>query len=98
MSERRRNVVWKVMNRRLTILGIERGMFFTSVLLGYTVWTFYEHLPLALGTFVLVALMARWATAEDPEMLRLLLSSGRFRASYDPLKWTDPTVTVRRNA
>lgn len=96
--ERRRNVVWKVMNRRLTILGVERGMFFVCLSLCYGLWSLYDHLPLAIGTFVVLVIAARQATAEDPQMLRVLLGSGRFRPSYDPMKWADPQITVVHDA
>ena len=32
-------------------------------------------------------LAARWATATDPEILRILLNSARFRTHYDPAKF-----------
>ena len=29
----------------------------------------------------------RWATGADPEILRIVLNSSRFRTQYDPVKW-----------
>jgi hypothetical protein len=36
--------------------------------------------------FVSLFLAARWATATDPEILRILLNSAQFRVQYDPAK------------
>jgi hypothetical protein len=30
--------------------------------------------------------LARWATATDPEILRILLNAAKFRSQYDPAK------------
>jgi hypothetical protein len=35
---------------------------------------------------------ARWSTKRDPQMLRILLSSSRFRARYDAAKHTPVRV------
>ena len=36
--------------------------------------------------FVVLYLLARWATATDLEILRILMNSAQFRAQYDPAK------------
>jgi hypothetical protein len=38
--------------------------------------------------------MARWATAFDPQILRLLLRAAKLRSQYDPAKLA-PVVVVR---
>jgi len=44
--------------------------------------------------FLSLYLFARWATVTDPQMLRILLNSGKFRVRYDPAKRA--AFTVRR--
>jgi hypothetical protein len=46
--------------------------------------------------FIVLYGFAWWATTYDPDMLRILLSSSRFRPRYDPLKHTRCDVEVRR--
>jgi type IV secretory pathway TrbD component len=46
--------------------------------------------------FLLLYVMARWATQTDPQILRFLLTAARLRAQYDPMKFTP--VEVRRDA
>lgn len=49
--------------------------------------------------FAALYLLARWATGADPQILRILLNSSRFKTQYDPAK-RDPLVLqiVRRQA
>jgi type IV secretory pathway TrbD component len=44
--------------------------------------------------FLLLYFVARWATATDPQILRLLIRAAKFRSQYDPAKWT-PVLAVR---
>lgn len=78
--------VYKQLIEPLTILGIERRLFFCAILLGAVVfnlfYTFVGGLIVAVGGLVL----ARGATLRDPEMLHILFMSSRFRARYDPAK------------
>jgi type IV secretory pathway TrbD component len=42
--------------------------------------------------FLLLYLVARWATATDPQILQLLFHAARFRRQYDPAKLTQVSV------
>jgi hypothetical protein len=42
--------------------------------------------------FLLLYFVARWATATDPQILRLLLHAAKFRRQYDPAKLTPISV------
>jgi type IV secretory pathway TrbD component len=55
---------------------------------------FYSFLA---GLLVAVGLygFALWSTKRDPQMLRILLSSSRFRARYDAAKHARFNVEVR---
>jgi type IV secretory pathway TrbD component len=46
-------------------------------------------------TFASLYGFARWSTKRDPQMLRILLSSSRFRARYDAAKHTPVRVEER---
>ena len=44
--------------------------------------------------FLLLYLVARWATRTDPQILRFLLTAAKLRSQYDPAKFSP--VSVRR--
>lgn len=78
--------VYRSLNKPLTIAGVERRLFFLSLVMGAAAFNFFASLLSGVVMFVVLYLLARWATATDPEILRLLLNSARFRAEYDPAK------------
>jgi hypothetical protein len=75
------------MNKPLTILGAERRLFFLAAILGGATFNFFGSLAGGLLMFAALYLAARWATATDSEILRILLNSAKFRALYDPAKF-----------
>jgi type IV secretory pathway TrbD component len=74
------------MNKTLTILGAERRLFFLAMLAGATTFNFFGSLISGLLMFAALYVFARWATATDPAILRIVLNSSRFRCRYDPAK------------
>jgi len=94
--ERRMNNVHRSLSRPLTILGAERKLFFFAMCLGAGTFNLLGSLLGGLLMFLLLYFVARWATATDPQILRLLLRAARLRNHYDPLKFTP--VPVTRNA
>ena len=46
--------------------------------------------------FAVLYLLARWATATDPQILRILLNSSKFKTHYDPAKREDFAVEGSR--
>jgi len=94
--ERRINPVQRSLSRPLTILGAERKLFFFAMCLGAATFNLLGSLLGGLLTFVLLYLFARWATATDPQILKLLFHAAKFRRQYDPAKLTP--VTVVRSA
>ena len=54
-------------------------------------YSFLAGLLMAASLYV----FARWATKRDPKMLRILLSSSRFRARYDAAKHAPFDIEVR---
>ena len=83
MAQRRTNPVFRSLNRPLTILGAERKLFFFALMMGAAVFN-----------LLLLYVLARWATKNDPLMFRFVLNSGRTRTQYDPMKFVP--VQVRR--
>ena len=92
--QRRINPVQRSLSRPLTILGAERKLFFFAMCLGAATFNLLGSLLGGLLIFLLLYFVARWATATDPQILRLLLRAAKLRTQYDPGKWT-PISVVR---
>ena len=91
-AEPRRNRVFKSMNRPLTILGAERRLFFVALVAGAAVFNLLHSLLGGLVLFVCGLVAAQWATKFDPQILRVLLNSSKFKAVYDPGKFSPRTL------
>lgn len=83
------------MNRPLTILGAERGIFFTALITGAAVFNLLHSLLGGLLLFAIALVAAQWATRYDTQILRVLLNSSKFRALYDPGKYEKETILIR---
>jgi len=92
--QRRINPVQRSLSRPLTILGAERKLFFCAMCLGAATFNLLGSLTGGLLIFLLLYFIARWATATDPQILRLLVRAAKFRNQYDPAKLT-PVSVVR---
>ena len=87
--------VYKALHRPLTVCGVDRRLFFLALLLGAATFNlFYSFLAGVLTCSGLYA-FAWWATRRDPQMLRILLSSSRFRTRYDVAKHRPVDIEVR---
>ena len=91
----RANRVYKVMKRPLTILGAERRLFFVALLSGAALFNLLHSLLGGVLLFIAGLLAAQSATRHDPQILRILLNSARFKNRYDPMKWEPTKITVR---
>jgi len=78
--------VYRSVNKQLTIWGAERRLFFLAAVMGGATFNFFGSLLGGLVMFFVLFLLARWATATDPEALRILLNASQFRTRYDPAK------------
>src|SRR6266446_4553519 len=78
--------VYKSINKPLTIWGAERRLFFLAMIMGAGTFNFFGSLVSGLMMFLALYFLARWATATDPQILRILLNSSKFRTQYDPGK------------
>jgi type IV secretory pathway TrbD component len=86
MLTRTYHPVYRSLNKPLTIWGAERRLFLLAAIMGAATFNFFASLGGGVLMFVSLFFAARWATATDPEILRILLNSARFRAQYDPAK------------
>lgn len=78
--------VYKALHRPLTVCGVERRLFFLSLILGAATFNLFYSFLAGLLMFGALYGFALWATSRDPEMLRILLASSRARRRYDPGK------------
>src|SRR5437762_2719629 len=86
LTNRKLHVVYRSINRPLTIWGVERRLFFLALVTGGATFNFFGSLMGGLIMFGALYLLARWATASDPQLLRILLNSSKFKTRYDPAK------------
>ena len=92
MNGRRVNLVHRSLSRPLTILGAERKLFFFAMCVGAGTFNLLGSLFGGLLMFLLLYVVARWATKTDPQILKLLLASAKSRSQYDPAKFSPITV------
>jgi type IV secretory pathway TrbD component len=90
--QRRINPVQRSLSRPLTIVGAERKLFFFAMCLGAATFNLLGSLLGGILMFVLLYLVARWATTTDPQILRLLFLAAKLRQQYDPAKFQPVTV------
>ena len=75
--------VYRALHRPLTVWGVDRRLFFLALLVGAAAFNlFYSFLA---GCLLFSALygVAWWSTTRDPQMLQILLRSGRPHPRYD---------------
>lgn len=87
--------VYKALHRTLTVWGVDRRLFFLALTAGAAVFNLFYSFPAGLITFGGLYVLALCATKRDPDMLRILLSSSRFRTRYDALQHRRFNVEVR---
>jgi type IV secretory pathway TrbD component len=86
--------VYKALHRPLTIGGVDRRVFFLSLLVGAATFNLFYSLLAGVLMFGGLYGCARWATAHDPAMLRILLASSTARRRYDPGKHARVAIEV----
>src|SRR5436305_12268249 len=89
---RRVNPVYRSISRPLTILGAERKLFFFAMCLGAATFNLLGSLLGGVLMFLLLYLIARWATTTDPQILRLPFLAAKLRRQYDPAKFQPVAV------
>lgn len=91
---RRINPVYRALHRPLTVLGVERKLFFFAMCMGAATFNMLSSLIGGISIFLLLYVFARRATNTDPRILRFLLSAATFKNQYDPMKFS--LITIRR--
>ena len=76
----------KALHRPLTVCGVDRRLFFLALLMGAATFNLFYSFLAGLLVFAGLYGFAKWATAKDPQMLQIVLSSSRARRRYDPGK------------
>ena len=77
------HTVYKAMIRPLTIMGIERRLFFLALLLGAATFNLFYSLLAGVLMFAIVYAFARICAEVDAQMLPILLRSLVSRPRYD---------------
>jgi type IV secretory pathway TrbD component len=80
------NRVYQSLNRPLTILGAERKLFFCSVVMGAATFNLMGSFLGGILVFAALFVLAQAATKTDPQILRILLNSSKFKPQYCPVK------------
>jgi type IV secretory pathway TrbD component len=79
-------VVYRTLHRPLTVCGVDRRLFFLALLVGAATFNLFYSFVAGCLLFALVYGVAWWSSARDPQMLAILLRSGRLRRRYDAAK------------
>jgi type IV secretory pathway TrbD component len=88
--------VYKSINHPLTIWGAERKLFFLAVIMGAATFNFFASLVSGIVMFAGLYVFVRWATATDPQILRILLNTSKLRNHYDPAR-REPFRLIRES-
>jgi len=95
--QRRVNPVFRSLNAPLTMMGVERKLFFFALVMGAAVFNLLHTFLGGLLMFGLLYGFARLATKTDPQLLRFLLNSTKARCQYDPMKYGPTRIEGRRH-
>ena len=87
--------VYRSINKPLTIWGAERRLFFLALVIGGATFNFFGSLLSGVVMFIALFAFARWATVVDPQILRILLNSSKFKCRYDPAKRAELFASTR---
>jgi type IV secretory pathway TrbD component len=75
--------VYKAMIRPLTLMGVERRLFFLALLLGAAAFNLFYSLLAGILIFAIVYGIARVCATVDPQMIPIALQSVARRSRYD---------------
>ena len=88
-------VVYKALHRPLTLCGVDRRLFFLSLLAGVIAFNLFYSFLAGCLLFAGLFACARWSTRHDPQFLQVLLRAGHAPRRYDPAKHAPFTVDWR---
>ena len=87
MAGELRHPVYKAMIRPLTIMGVDRRLFFLALLLGAATFNLFYSLVAGLLIFAIVYGVACVCRSVDDQMLPILLRSFVSRSRYDAARY-----------
>lgn len=89
-----RHPVARVLNRPLTVWGVDRRVFFLGLIAGGATFNLVYSFLAGLVVFVVIYALAWGAMSVDPQAFSILLRSASQRRRYDPAQRT--AIRVRR--
>ena len=95
VPERETHRVYKALHRPLTVWGVDRRLFFLSLIMGAAMFNLFYSFLAAVLTFLSLYGFAYWSTKRDPQMLKILLTSSRARGRYDAAKHVPFVLEIR---
>jgi type IV secretory pathway TrbD component len=78
-----RRPVYRALHRPLTLAGVDRRLFFLALLVGAVAFNVFYSFWAGMLLFGVVYGFARWSTADDVQMLTILLRAGATKRRYD---------------
>lgn len=76
--------VYRSLNKPLMIMGVERSLFLSAAFTSAAMFNLFGSLMGGGLMFGVLYSAARSATGSDPQILRILINSSKFKAQYDP--------------
>ena len=86
---------YRSLHRPLTICGVDRRLFFLALMVGAATFNLFYSFLAGCLLFSVIYVFAWVSTSRDPQMLQILLRSGRGRARYDAAKHEPYLIEVR---
>jgi type IV secretory pathway TrbD component len=87
--------VYRSLHRPLTICGVDRRLFLLALMAGAATFNLFYSFLAGCLLFGVIYVFAWVSTSRDPQMLQILLRSGRGRARYDAAKHARHVIEVR---
>jgi type IV secretory pathway VirB3-like protein len=87
MAKPKVSAVFRSLNRPMLLLGIDRRLFFFLLCASFALFNLSNALAPAAVLFAVLWCGARMAQGRDPQLLRIVLNSRRWRRRYDPGKF-----------
>ena len=78
--------VYRTLHRPLTVCGVERRLFFLALTVGAATFNLFYSFTAGCLLFAVLYVFARWSTGRDPQLLTIVLRSGRVKERYDSAK------------
>jgi type IV secretory pathway TrbD component len=80
------NPVFRSLNRRMLLMGVERRLFFFLVTVCFGLFVVSNALLPSLLLFIILWAGVRYVENTDPQLLRIMLNSRKVAVRYDPAK------------